>query len=38
MALIIVMLNRYSQWLNVKGKKIFYRDISIDISDAVFQS
>ncbi len=30
-----VMLNGYSQWLNIKGKKLFYRDISsIDISDA----
>ncbi len=28
-----------SQWLNIKGKKIFYRDISsIDISDAGLQS
>ncbi len=23
-----VMLNGYSQWLNIKGKKQFYRDIS----------
>ncbi len=30
-----VMLNGYSQWLNIKGEKQFYRDISsIDISDA----
>ncbi len=29
-----VMLNGYSQWLNIKGEKLFYRDISsIDISD-----
>ncbi len=29
------MLNGYSQWLNIKVKKLFYRDISsIDISDA----
>ncbi len=33
-----VMLNGYSQWLNIKGKNI-YRDISsIDISDAGLQS
>ncbi len=31
-----VMLNGYSQWLNINGKKQFYRDISsIDIRDAV---
>ncbi len=34
-----VMLNGYSQWLNIKAKKRFYRDISsIDISDAGLQS
>ncbi len=34
-----VMLNGYSQWLNIKGGKQFYRDISsIDISDAGIQS
>ncbi len=34
-----VMLNGYSQWLNIKGKKQFYRDFSsIDISDAGLQS
>ncbi len=34
-----VMLNGYSQWLNIKGEKQFYRDISsIDISDAGLQS
>ncbi len=34
-----VMLNGYSQWLNIKGKFFFYRDISsIDISDAGLQS
>ncbi len=34
-----VMLKGYSQWLNIKGKKQFYRDISsIDISDAGLQS
>ncbi len=33
-----VMLNGYSQWLNIKGKKLFYRDSSIDISDAGLQS
>ncbi len=33
-----VMLNGYSQWLNIKGV-FFYRDISsIDISDAGLQS
>ncbi len=32
------MLNGYSQWLNIKGNKQFYRDISIDISDAGLQS
>ncbi len=31
--------NGYSQWLNIKGEKQFYRDInSIDISDAGLQS
>ncbi len=30
-----VMLNGYSQWLDIKGKKTFFRDISsIAISDA----
>ncbi len=34
-----VMLNGYSQWLNIKVKKLFYRDISsTDISDAGLQS
>ncbi len=34
-----VMLNVYSQWLNIKREKQFYRDISsIDISDAGLQS
>ncbi len=34
-----VKLNGYSQWLNIKGEKLFYRDISgIDISDAGIQS
>ncbi len=34
-----VMLNGYSQWLKIKGEKLFYRDISrIDISDAGLQS
>ncbi len=33
-----VMLNGYSQWLNIKGEKLFYRDISIVISDAGLQS
>ncbi len=34
-----LMLNDYSQWLNIKGEKQFYRDIcSIDISDAGLQS
>ncbi len=37
-----VMLNGYSQWLNIKGKKLFYRDMnaisSIDISDACLQT
>ncbi len=34
-----VMLNGYSQWLNIKGGQLFYRDISsIDISDAGLQS
>ncbi len=32
------MLNGYSQWLNIKGEKQFYRDSSIDISDAGLQS
>ncbi len=31
-----VMLNGYSQWLDIKGEKQFYRDISsIDISDDI---
>ncbi len=30
-----VMLNGYSEWLNIKVKKLFYIDISsIDINDA----
>ncbi len=34
-----VMLNGYSQWLNIKGGKLCYRDISsIDISDSGLQS
>ncbi len=34
-----VILNGYSQKLNIKGEKQFYRDISgIDISDAGLQS
>ncbi len=27
-----VMLNGYSQWLNIKGEKLFYRDISSVVS------
>ncbi len=26
-----VMLNGYSQWLNIKGEKLFYRDIFISV-------
>ncbi len=29
-----VMLNGYSQWLNIKGEKLFYRDISSIDMDA----
>ncbi len=33
------IINSYSQWLNMNGKKQLYRDISsIDISDAGLQS
>ncbi len=33
-----LMLNGYSQWLNIKGGKLFYNISSIDISDAGLQS
>ncbi len=37
-----VMLNGYSQWLNIKGEKQFYRDIStftfMHLADAFIQS
>ncbi len=34
-----VMLNGYSQWLNIRGKKLFCRGISsIGISDTGLQS
>ncbi len=33
-----VMLNGYCQWLNINGKKLFYRDISsIDIRPSIIK-
>ncbi len=35
----LIAVNYTGQWLNIKGKKLFYIDISsIDISDAGLQS
>ncbi len=33
-----VMLNGYNQWLNIRRKNLFHRDISNGISDTRLQS